>query len=66
MDLLLTRAVVIGFAIAGALFALAASILQQRGVVSEARATQINYAGYVLMGISMLLFVTIGLRGGAA
>ena len=66
MEILLSRPVVIGLAIAGALCALAASVLQKKGVVSEARAGQLNNAGYVLMGASMLLFVVVGLRGGAA
>ena len=66
MEILLTRPVVVGLAIAGALCALAASALQKRGVVTEARANRLNLAGYVLMGVSMLLFVVVGLRGGAA
>ena len=66
MEILLSRPVVIGLAIAGALCALAASVLQKRGVVTEARASHLNNAGYVLMGVSMLLFVVVGLRGGAA
>ena len=65
MEVLLTRPVVIGFAIAGALVSTAASFLQRRGLLSESRATQVNYAGYALMGVSMLLFVAAGLRGGA-
>jgi len=66
VDLLLTRPVIIGLAIAGALFAVAASALQTRGKVSPERARQLNLAGYVLMGLSMALFITVGLRGGAA
>ncbi len=66
MEILLSRPVVIGLAIAGALCALAASVLQKKGVVTEARADHLNNAGYVLMGASMLLFVVVGLRGGAA
>ncbi len=65
MELLLTRPVVIGLAIAGALFALAASTLQVKGKISAERARQLNLTGYVLMGSSMALFVWIGLRGGA-
>jgi hypothetical protein len=66
MEILLTRPVVIGLAVAGALCSLAASMLQKKGVVSAARANHLNNAGYVLMGLSMLLFVVVGLRGGAA
>ena len=66
MEVLLTRPVVVGIAIAGALVSLAASALQKRGVVTEARANRLNNVGYVLMGVSMLLFVVAGLRGGAA
>ena len=64
MDFLLTRPAVIGLAVAGALLALAASLHQKKGWVTEARAHRLNAAGYVFMGASMLLFVIIGLRGG--
>jgi len=64
MELVLTRPIVIGLAIAGAVLAVLASTLQARGKVSPERARQLNVAGYVLMGLSMALFVTIGLRGG--
>jgi predicted membrane channel-forming protein YqfA (hemolysin III family) len=66
MEIVLTRPVIIGLAIAGALFATAASVLQMKGKVSAARARQLNLAGYVLMGLSMALFVVVGLRGGVA
>jgi len=66
MEILLTRPVVIGLAIAGGLCSLAASVLQKRGVLTETRAGYLNSAGYVLMGVSMLLFLVVGLRGGAA
>jgi predicted membrane channel-forming protein YqfA (hemolysin III family) len=66
MEVFLTRPMVIGLAIAGALFSLAASVLQKRGVVTEARANRLNTVGYALMGVSMLLFVVVGLRGGTA
>jgi hypothetical protein len=66
MEILLARPVVIGLAIAGGLCSLAASVLQKRGVLTETRAGHLNNAGYVLMGVSMLLFVVVGLRGGAA
>jgi predicted membrane channel-forming protein YqfA (hemolysin III family) len=63
VEIVLTRPVIIGLAIAGALFATAASVLQARGKVSPERARQLNLTGYVLMGLSMALFVVIGLRG---
>jgi hypothetical protein len=62
--MILTRPVIIGLAIAGALVAVAASALQVRGKVSAERARQLNRAGYVLMGLSMALFIIVGLRGG--
>jgi hypothetical protein len=65
MEVLLTRPAVIGLAVVGALFALAASVLQKKGLVSEARANRLNTLGYAFMGASMLLFVIVGLRGGA-
>ena len=66
MEIVLTRPVIIGLAIAGALFALAASVLQTKGKVSAVRARQLNLTGYVLMGLSMALFIIVGLRGGVA
>ncbi len=66
MEILLTRPVVIGLAIAGGLCSLAASVLQKQGMVTARRADHLNNAGYVLMGVSMLLFAIVGLRGGAA
>ena len=66
MELLLTRPIVIGLAVAGAVLAVLASALQVRGKVSPERARQLNVAGYALMGLSMALFITIGLRGGAS
>jgi hypothetical protein len=66
MEVVLTRPVVIGLAIAGAACSVAASALQASGRISAERAHQLNMTGYVLMGISMALFVWVGLRGGAA
>ena len=66
MELLLTRPVIIGLAIAGALFATAASLLQAQGRIGPELARQLNLTGYALMGLSMALFIVVGLRGGAA
>jgi hypothetical protein len=65
MEIVLTRPVIIGLAIAGALLATAASVLQAKGKVGPERARQLNLAGYVLMGLSMTFFILVGLRGGA-
>jgi len=65
MEIVLTRPVIVGLAIAGALVAIAASALQTRGKVGPERARQLNLTGYVLMGLSMALFILVGLRGGA-
>ena len=62
MGWLLTRGAVITLAVLGAIASTAASMLQVRGLISAERARQLNLAGYVLMGISMALFVVIGLR----
>ena len=62
MDWLLTREAVITLAVAGAVPSVAASILQVRGTIDAARARQLNLAGYVLMGISMALFILVGFR----
>lgn len=60
MDWLISREVVVGLAILGALPSIAASMLQMRGGISEARARQLNLIGYALMGISMALFIVAG------
>ena len=62
MEVLLDRRVVIGLAVAGAVFSTAASLLQARGSISAARARQLNLAGYALMAASMLLFIIVGFR----
>ena len=62
MDWLLTREAVITLAVAGAIASTAASLLQVRGLISAERAQQLNRLGYVLMAISMALFVVIGFR----
>ena len=62
MDWLLTREVVIGLALLGALPSLAAGVLVARGSISPVRARQLNLAGYGLMAVSMLLFIIVGFR----
>ena len=62
MEWLLTREAVIGLAIVAAVASTASSILQVKGVLSPPRARQLNVAGYVLMGVSMLLFIIVGYR----
>ena len=64
MDWLLTREAVITLAVLGGIASVAASVLQVRGTISALRARQLNLAGYVFMGISMLLFIAVGMRGG--
>jgi hypothetical protein len=63
MEALLNREVVIGLAVAGAVFSTAASLLQARGKLGESGARNLNYAGYAFMGASMLLFALAGLLG---
>jgi hypothetical protein len=63
LDWLLTREVVITLAVLAASPSVAASVLQVRGKISALRARQLNVAGYVCMGISMLLFIVVGYRG---
>ena len=64
MDWLLTREAVITLAVLGGIASVAASVLQVRGAISALRARKLNLAGYVFMGISMLLFIAAGMRGG--
>ena len=63
MELLLTKPVVVCLAVLGAALSTVASFLQRRGSLSEPRAKVLNYAGYGIMGASMLLFALAGLRG---
>ena len=59
---LLTREAVIILAVLGAILTTAASMLQVRGRISALRARQLNLAAYVVMGISMALFIVAGFR----
>jgi uncharacterized protein with PQ loop repeat len=61
MEILLTKPVVVALAIVGAVLCSLASFLQLRHYVSEKTGKAINYAGYGVMGASMLLFVLAGL-----
>jgi hypothetical protein len=63
MEFLLTKPVVVTLAIVGALLSSAASFLQMRGYLSAKAAKALNWAGYGLMGASMLVFVLAGLWG---
>ena len=63
LDPLLTRPVVVVLAVLGAVLSTAASVLQVKRLVSERTARLINYAGYGVMGVSMLLFILAGLLG---
>ena len=62
MDWLLSREAVITLAVLGAIASTAATVLQVRGLLTAERARHLNRVGYVLMGISMALFVVIGFR----
>jgi hypothetical protein len=61
MEVLLSKPVVVTLAIAGAVLSTAASFLQARNYISERTGKALNYAGYGVMGASMLLFVLAGL-----
>jgi hypothetical protein len=61
MELLLTKPVVVTLAILGAVLSSLASFLQMHGYVSEKTARALNWAGYGVMGVSVLLFVLAGL-----
>jgi hypothetical protein len=61
MELVLSRSVVVGLAVLGALLSITATLLQRRGVLAERGAQMLNYAGYGVMAMSMLLFVLAGL-----
>jgi hypothetical protein len=63
MDPALTRALVIGLAVLGAVLSAGASFLQLRGYVTVKSGRTLNWAGYACMGASMLLFALAGLLG---
>jgi hypothetical protein len=62
MDFLLSRHVVIALAILGAVVSTLAAVLQAGNKIDATRARQLNRAGYVAMGASMLLFILAGFR----
>ena len=62
MELLLARPTVIGFAVVGGVLSVLAMLLRKRqGAPKMAR--QLDVAGYVFMGTSILLFIIAGFRG---
>ncbi|MFO7902759.1 MAG: hypothetical protein R6U98_08870 [Pirellulaceae bacterium] len=62
VETLLTREVVIGLAVLGAVLSLLASFMQAKS--GEGRLVKVLvWAGYGFMGLSMVIFVTIGLLG---
>ena len=65
MEWLLARPTVIGFAVAGGALSLWAMSLRKRQDKIKL-AGQLDTAGYVFMGISMLLFIVVGFRGPGA
>lgn len=63
MEVVFSKPVVVALAVAGALLCSGASFQQLRGYVGEKAGKAMNWAGYGVMGASMLLFVLAGLRG---
>lgn len=62
IDLLFTREVVISLAVLGAVLSVLASVVQTRRGESPLVKTLV-WAGYGFMGVSMVMFVAIGLLG---
>lgn len=62
MDWILTKPVVIGFALLGGALSLVAIFIRKRQAKLHIVA-KLDTAAYALMGVSMLLFIIIGLRG---
>jgi hypothetical protein len=63
MEFLLSKPAVVALAVIGALLAVCGSALRAGGKLNDAQARRLNLAGYVAMGVSMVLFVLAGLRG---
>jgi hypothetical protein len=62
MEWLLARPTVIGLAVIGGVLSVLAMLLRKReGAQKMAR--QLDIAGYVFMGTSILLFIVVGFRG---
>jgi len=62
MELLLARPTVIGFAVVGGVLSVLAMLLRKRRD-AQTMARQLDVAGYVFMGTSILLFIIAGFRG---
>ena len=62
MELLLARPTVIGFAVVGGVLSVLAMVLHKRQG-NQKMARQLDVAGYVFMGTSILLFIIAGFRG---
>ena len=62
MEWLFERSTVIGIAIVGGMFSVAAMLLQNQPERSKL-ARQLNIASYLFMGTSILFFILAGLRG---
>jgi hypothetical protein len=61
MSFLFAREVIIGFAVLGGIASIAAMVLRSRAGVDPLWSTRINRLAYVLMGISVVLFIIRGL-----
>lgn len=64
MENLLTREAVIGLAIFGAILATVGSWMKARG--TSGVGPWLYWTGYICTGVSILLFIVIGYRGGYA
>ena len=62
MEWILTKPVVIVFALLGGALSLIAMLIRKRQSNLQT-AAKLDSAAYALMGVSMLLFIIIGLRG---
>lgn len=59
---LISREVVVGLAIIGAVVSMLAAALRSRGVLGEAKARLVNRTGYAFMWASISLFIIAGFR----
>jgi predicted membrane channel-forming protein YqfA (hemolysin III family) len=63
VEWLLNRVTIVSLAVIGGVFSLMASWCASRNLISEQNIRRLNKSAYVLMAVSMILFVATGIFG---